>query len=220
MSNYKGIIFDLDGVICHTDCYHYQAWKAIADELGIYFDEKINNRLRGVSRMDSLEILLERHEGTPFTQEEKNKLAEKKNEIYVSLLQNMQKEDLSEEVKDTLEVLKKAGIKIAIGSSSKNAKLILYRLGLENFFDAVSDGNNISKSKPDPEVFLCAAKYLNLAPEECLVVEDAKAGIEAAKRGGFASAGIGEASEEGVADYPLQRFSDLLVIAGDIDDRK
>lgn len=220
MSKYKGIIFDLDGVICHTDCYHYQAWKTIADELGIYFDEKINNRLRGVSRMDSLEILLERYEGTPFTEEEKKQLAEKKNAVYVSLLNNMQKNDLSVEVKDTLGVLKKAGIKVAIGSSSKNAKLILYRLGLEHFFDAVSDGNNISKSKPDPEVFLCAAEYLNLAPEECLVVEDAKAGIEAARRGGFSSAGIGEAASEGMADYPLQRFSDLLLVVGDIDERK
>ena len=208
MSKYKGIIFDLDGVICFTDKYHYQAWKMLADRLNIYFDEEINNRLRGVSRMESLEIILERST-EKFTQEEKLALATEKNEQYVKLLAGMSTEDLSEEVKSTLEALRAKGYLLAIGSSSKNAKAILQRLGLEDFFDAISDGTNITKSKPDPEVFLKAAEYLKLQPGECLVVEDAKAGIEAAVSGGFDSAGLGEAASYEKTVHPMNSFAVL-----------
>lgn len=208
---YKGIIFDLDGVICSTDQYHYQAWKRMADEIGVYFDENINNRLRGVSRMASLDIILERAERR-YTVVEKEILAEKKNQLYVELLQQMNTSDLSDEVKETLEKLHLQGYKLAIGSSSKNAKLILGRLGLDSFFDAVSDGTNIIHSKPNPEVFLKAAEYLNLVPHDCLVVEDALAGITAAVSGGFDSAGIGEAATHEKVTYPIQRFQQLLDI--------
>ena len=156
--NYQGIIFDLDGVICHTDRYHFLAWKQIADQLGIHFDDRINDRMRGVSRMDSLEILLEEYHGEPLTAAQKAALAEKKNQLYVGLLQNMGEADLSEEVRKTMDTLRSRGRKLAIGSSSKNTKLILKRLGLTGYFDAVSDGTNITRSKPDPEVFLCAAQ--------------------------------------------------------------
>lgn len=209
--DYKAIIFDLDGVICSTDKYHYIAWKQLADSLGIYFDEVINNRLRGVSRMESLEIILERYDGN-MSQEEKVKLAEQKNETYKELLKQMSEKDLTQEVKNTLDALRKQGKKLAIGSSSKNAKFILGQLGLGDYFDAISDGTNISKSKPDPEVFLKAAEFLGILPEECLVVEDAAAGILAAYRGGFHSAGIGEAAESDFVTYPLKTFSELLNI--------
>ena len=204
----KAVIFDLDGVICFTDKYHYQAWKKLADRLGIFFNEQINNRLRGVSRMESLDIILERAERA-YTPEEKEAFAAEKNASYVELLQQMSPADLSDEVLQTLLALRSGGYKLAIGSSSKNTKLILSRIGLGDFFDAISDGTNISRSKPDPEVFLKAAEMIGEAPADCLVVEDAKAGIQAASAGGFPSAGIGEAAEHPAVTYPIQHFSDL-----------
>lgn len=209
--SYHTVIFDLDGVICHTDRYHYQAWKRIADDLGIEFNESINNRLRGVSRMDSLDIILERHKGC-LTAEEKERLAGKKNELYKELLKQMTPADLSGEVRDTLDELKRRGLVLAIGSSSKNTRYILGRLGLADFFDAVSDGNNISRSKPDPEVFLKAAEYACSDPADCLVVEDAGAGVEAAKAAGMDCVAIGAAAGCGMADYSLQGFAELLRI--------
>lgn len=208
---YKAVIFDLDGVICHTDMYHYQAWKQIADELGIYFDEEINNRLRGVSRMESFEIILERYEGT-MSLEDKVVYTTRKNEAYKELLKNMSPADLSPEVKETLDGLRAKGLKLAIGSSSKNAGFILERLGLDGYFDAVSDGNNITRSKPDPEVFVKAAQLVGEASEDCLVVEDAKAGLEAAIGGGMDCAAMGDAVASGLATYDLTEFSDLLKI--------
>lgn len=210
----RAIIFDLDGVICSTDEFHYEAWKTLADKLGIYFDRKINERLRGVSRMDSLEIVLERADRT-FSDDEKLKLADEKNECYKKLLIKMSPDDLSDEVKNTLLTLRKMGYPMAIGSSSKNTKQILKNIGLEGFFDAVSDGTNISRSKPDPEVFLCAAEYLGEEPSECLVVEDADAGIIAAKRGNMSAAGIGSAEEHKDADFKLESFKDLIEILND-----
>lgn len=189
---YNAVIFDLDGVICHTDKYHYEAWKRVADELGIYFDEVINNRLRGVSRMESFEIILERYDGT-MSEEQKVEYTTKKNEIYKELLKNMSPKDLSPEVKKTLDELRTRGLKLAIGSSSKNARFILGQLGLGDYFDAISDGNNISNSKPNPEVFVKAAQFVKENPENCLVVEDAKAGLEAAIAGGMDCAAVGDA---------------------------
>ena len=171
----KGIIFDLDGVIVFTDKFHYQAWKKLADDYDIYFDEEINNRLRGVSRMDSLEIILERYHGEPLSAEEKEDMACIKNEIYKDYLKDMTPADVTDEVRETLKTLRERGYKLAIGSSSKNAGFILKQVELVDAFDKVSDGNNITKSKPDPEVFLKAAEFLGFAPEDCAVVEDAEA---------------------------------------------
>lgn len=209
---YKGVIFDLDGVICFTDRFHYQAWKKLADRLGIYFDETINNRLRGVSRMASLEIILEKADYA-YSQEEKEAFCEEKNASYRELLKTMSPADLSDEVKATLVELRQRGYKLAIGSSSKNTKFILERIGLGNFFDAIADGNDITHSKPHPEVFLKAASALGYFPQNCLVVEDALAGIQAAKAGGMAAAALhGDAEGCGLEDYDLNTFSDLLSI--------
>lgn len=209
---YKGIIFDLDGVICFTDHYHYLAWKALADSIGAPFNETKNDRLRGVSRMASLEIVLEEYQGRAFSEEEKLALAEKKNDLYRNYLQTMDSGDLSGEVKSTLNALRAKGIKLAIGSSSKNTPLILERIGLDRFFDAVSDGNNITRSKPDPQVFLMAADMLQLPPGDCMVVEDAEAGVQGAIAGGFDSAALGPAALSGIATYSMKSFSDLLTV--------
>jgi len=209
---YAGIIFDLDGVICHTDLFHYKAWKSLADRLGIYFDEEINNRLRGVSRMESLEIILERYDREPLTEQEKIDIAGEKNEVYKSLLMQMDEGFLPEDVWRTLKTLRDKGLKLAIGSSSKNAQLILDRIGLGDFFDAISDGNMILNSKPHPEVFLLAADLISLAPSQCLVIEDARAGIEAAVAGGFDSAGIDDAYTDEHATYRINQLSDILQI--------
>lgn len=211
MTETKAFIFDLDGVIVFTDKFHYQAWKKMADSMGIYFDETINNRLRGVSRMESLEIILEKYDGT-LSQDEKDVLAEEKNATYRELLKTMTPADVSDEVRNTLNELKARGYKLAIGSSSKNARFILEKVELLDFFDAISDGNNIKNSKPDPEVFVKAAEYLNENPEHCIVVEDAYAGVDAAKAGGMRAAAIGDAASYEKADYVLNTFADLLGI--------
>ena len=205
----KGVIFDLDGVIVHTDKYHYLAWKVLADELGIYFDEVINNRLRGVSRMESLDIVLERASKI-YSDEEKRALAEKKNSLYVELLSNMSEKDVSEDVMNTLLTLKERGYKIAIGSSSKNAKRILDRVGLLDMFDEIADGNDIQRSKPDPDVFLVAAKKLLLTSEEAVVVEDAIAGVKAGKAANMLTFAVGDASQNKAADYNLTILSEIL----------
>ena len=206
---YQGIIFDLDGVICSTDEYHFQAWKALAERLGIPFDRERNNLLRGVSRMQSLEIILEKSEKT-YTDKEKAAFAEEKNTLYRQLLGQMSTADLSDDVKRTLTALRGAGLRLAIGSSSKNTPFILERIGLGGFFDAVADGNCITHSKPHPEVFLKAAEMLGLSPAVCLVVEDAHAGVEAAVAGGFDCAAIGDAKDDPRAAYHLSVLSDLL----------
>lgn len=208
---YSGIVFDLDGVICFTDRYHYLAWKAVADEIGVPFDETINNRLRGVSRMESLDIILESSPRVCSTAE-KLAIATKKNDKYREYLHQMSPMDLADETRETLARLRDMGCMLAIGSSSKNTPLILERIGLAGYFDAIADGNDISRSKPDPEVFLLAATRLGLAPEVCLVVEDADAGVEAATCGGFDSAAIGAACAAGRATYNLRSIQDLAEI--------
>lgn len=209
MNKYKGIIFDLDGVICSTDEYHYLAWKALADRLNIPFDRERNNLLRGVSRMASLEIVLEKS-GSSFADDEKAVLAEEKNDRYRDLLAQMSPADLSDDVKMTLESLKERGLKLAIGSSSRNTPFILEQIGLDGFFDAVADGNCITHSKPHPEVFLKAAEMISCSPEECIVVEDAHAGVEAAVSGGFDCAAIGDAKDDPRASMHLNKLSDLI----------
>ena len=209
--NVKAIIFDLDGVICHTDQYHFHAWKQLADRLGIPFDERDNDRLRGVSRLESLNIILEKSD-CQYSAQQKQAMAEEKNETYKKLLMQMTPEDLPEETLATLRELRARGLLLGIGSSSKNTKLILSRLGLADFFDAVADGTEITYSKPDPEVFLLAAEKLGVSPAEALVVEDADAGIEAARGGGFFAAGIGPAAMYSSVDVSLIALADILVL--------
>ncbi|HJD46197.1 MAG TPA: beta-phosphoglucomutase [Candidatus Mediterraneibacter norfolkensis] len=209
----KAFIFDLDGVIVFTDKFHYQAWKKMADGMGIYFDEKINNRLRGVSRVESLEIILERYEGEPLSAERKAELMEEKNNTYRKLLSTMTPADVTDEVRNTLKELHERGCKLAIGSSSKNAKFILEKVELLDAFDAISDGNNITHSKPDPEVFSKAGEFLGEKPDNCIVVEDAYAGIDAAKAAGMTAVGIGDAFGYDKADVKIQTFSELLKLA-------
>lgn len=205
----KGVIFDLDGVLLFTDKYHYLAWKALADKLNIPFDEKVNNRLRGVSRMDSLNIILSYSDQT-FSEAEKEVMAEEKNELYREYLQKMTPLDVSDDTRAVLEKLRECGLKLAIGSSSKNTPLILGKTDMAKYFHAVSDGNNITRSKPDPEVFLKAAEYLNLQPCECIVVEDAEAGIDAGNAGGFVTVGIGYAEQYKKTKYPIKSLAELL----------
>ena len=185
----KAVIFDLDGVIVSTDDCHYEAWKKMADEEGIYFDKIINNRLRGVSRMESLEIVLERAD-KEYSDEEKLQLAERKNDYYKRFITKLTPEDILPGAKETLEELRRKGIKIAIGSSSKNTPVILKQIGLDDYFDAVSDGNNITNSKPDPEVFLKAAEMLGISASDCMIVEDADAGIEAGRNAGMKTVSV------------------------------
>ena len=208
----KAVIFDLDGVIIHTDVYHYRAWKKLADRLDLYFDERINNRLRGVSRMESLEIILENSAFSGLSDAEKTALADEKNETYRGFLNAMTPADLPREVSDTLRALRGMGFPMAIGSSSRNARLILDKIGLSGFFDAVSDGNNIANSKPDPEVFLKAAEFLGIAPADCVVVEDADAGVEAARRAGMKTIAMGDAAKFGRSDWTIESFGGILKI--------
>lgn len=211
MNNIYAIIFDLDGVICSTDRYHYLAWKALADRLGIYFDEEINRQLRGISRMESLEIVLSKH-SSDYSAEEKIALAAEKNEIYKSYLSSMTPGDLSKEVRMTLHTLRQRGYLLAIGSSSKNTKQILTQLGLGQFFDAIADGTMITKSKPDPEVFLLAASMLGVSPENAIVIEDAESGIRAAKAGRFRAIGIKSDGNDPDSDITIKSLKNLIDI--------
>lgn len=211
MNDIYAVIFDLDGVICSTDRYHYLAWKALADRLSIPFDEQVNRRLRGVSRRESLEIVLG-EKGKDYSQEEKQALAEEKNEIYRAYLSTMTPGDLSKEVRMTLHTLRQRGYLLAIGSSSKNARQILRQLGLENFFDAVADGTQITRSKPDPEVFLLAASLLGVPPERAVVVEDAESGVRAATAGRFRVIGLRSDGNDPHADITIRRLENLVDI--------
>ncbi len=204
----KGVIFDLDGVIVSTDDCHYLAWQRMADEEGIAFDRHINERLRGVSRMDSLDIILEKATRT-YTPAQKDAMAARKNAYYVELIGKLTPADILPGAMDVLQALRKKGVKVAIGSSSRNTPIILAQIGLSDYFDAVADGNQISRSKPDPEVFLLAAKLLKLAPADCLVVEDADAGVEAALAGGMKALGVGSAAEHPRATYRAHDLSEV-----------
>lgn len=208
---YKGIIFDLDGVLCHTDHYHYLAWKQVADELNIHFDETINERLRGISRSESFNIILENAQRS-FSIEEKAFYIDKKNKLYIDLLDHLSHTDLDQNVLQTLMRLREMGILLAIGSSSKNAQLILNKLNIIHLFNFISDGNNISQTKPHPEVFLKAAKGLSLLPKDCLVVEDAEAGIAAAIAAQMDSAAIGQITSLNIATYNLHTISNVFDI--------
>jgi len=186
----RAVIFDLDGVLVSTDDLHYRAWKQLADAEGIQFDRVINHRLRGISRMQSLEIILERA-ARSYSPERKAAMADAKNAKYRDLLSTLTPADALPGAEAMLSALQARGLKIAVGSSSRNAARILERLGWSDRFDAVVDGNDIQHSKPHPEVFVLAAKRLGVPPAQCLVVEDATAGVDAARRAGMAVFGIG-----------------------------
>jgi|EP01037_Dinobryon_pediforme_P004996 beta-phosphoglucomutase len=190
MSIIKACLFDLDGVIVDTAVYHYKAWKRLADELGINFTEEDNERLKGVSRVRSLEIILEIG-GVTKTPEEQQELATRKNEWYVEMINKMTPAEILPGAKEFLEACRGAGIKTALGSASKNSQTILEKINLSSLFDAIVDGNHVSKAKPDPEVFLKGAEALSVKPEECVVFEDAIAGVQAAINGGMKVVGIG-----------------------------
>ncbi len=207
----QAIIFDLDGVIVKTDELHYLAWKHIADQEGIKFNRKINNRLRGVSRLESLDIILEQSTKV-YDDDQKIKLATLKNSHYLELLKHLNEKQILPGVLFVLEQLKSKGIKIAIGSSSKNAPIILKRIGLENSFDAIADGNDVINSKPSPDVFLKAAEKLGIDPSFCAVVEDAEAGIQAAKNAHMVAIAISDATKSIHADYRLDEITGLLSI--------
>jgi len=208
----KGVIFDLDGVLCFTDKFHFSAWKTIADSLSIPFDEKVNNRLRGIGRMESLEIILSCGNLQNLSKEKKERLACNKNNIYRKLLESLKPEDAVEGAFDLLKELKEKGIKTAIGSSSRNTKFILKQIGLTDYFDAIVDGYDVKNTKPNPEIFLLAASRLNLRAEDCIVVEDATSGIQAANKGKFISVSIGNAVAPGLAAYHINNLKDLLSI--------
>jgi beta-phosphoglucomutase len=201
----KALIFDLDGVIVDTAKYHYLAWKRLADELGFTFTIEDNERLKGVSRVRSLEILLEIG-GLNFEEKVKSELATKKNVWYVEYILKMTPDEILPGVISFLEQAKEKGLKTAIGSASKNAKTILDRIDLLKYFDVIIDGNKVSKAKPDPEVFLLASEFFNVNPKECIVFEDAEAGVEAALNGKMHVVGIGSEKNLGKADLVIPGF--------------
>lgn len=201
----EACLFDLDGVVVDTAKYHFIAWKALAEELGFEFTLEDNERLKGVSRMQSLEILLEIG-GMQFSNAEKLAMAEKKNTLYVSYIEKMTPEETLPGVENFLQELRNSGIKIALGSASKNAPMILERIQLTEMFDAIVDGNSISEAKPNPEVFLKGAEKLCVLPEHCVVFEDAIAGIEAAQNANMYSVGIGDSDNLGFADLVIPGF--------------
>lgn len=210
MQNIQAVIFDLDGVIVSTDEFHFQAWKRLADEEGIPFTREDNERLRGVSRMESLDIILEKA-SKAYSDDEKHALAERKNNYYRGSLQSLSPADILPGVKAVLAELKKRGIRMAIGSSSKNAMPILKAIGLENAFDAVADGTHITRSKPDPEVFALAGQKLGVPPAQCLVVEDADAGVDSGLAAGMPVLAVGSAAQHPRATLAAASLADIPV---------
>ncbi|WNS44048.1 beta-phosphoglucomutase [Paenibacillus sp. MMS20-IR301] len=206
---FEAAIFDLDGVIVDTAKYHYQAWRRLAGELGFGFSESANEQLKGVSRMDSLELLLRSGGVTGLTPEQKEELASRKNEWYKELLETLTPGDVLPGVSSFLSHLRSKGIRTAIASASRNAPLILEKVKIRAMFDAVVDGNSIAKAKPDPEVFLQAARLLGAAPENCYVFEDAEAGVEGAIRAGMRVAGIGDGQLLARAHLTVTSFEQL-----------
>jgi beta-phosphoglucomutase len=210
----KGCIFDLDGVVVDTAGYHFLAWQRLASGLGFDFTEEHNERLKGVSRMASLNILLEVGE-LSLPEHAKHILAAQKNRWYLEYIGKMTPADILPGVTEYLDLLRTAGVKIALGTASKNARIILTRIGLSDAFDSIVDGNRVTNAKPDPEVFLIAAADLKLEPKECLVFEDAIAGVEAAHNGGMKCIGVGRKEVLSKADKIIPGFKaaslDLIV---------
>jgi len=208
MSTIKACIFDLDGVIVDTAVYHYKAWRRLANELGFDITEEQNEQLKGVSRVRSLELILQ-WGGVVKTAAEQAELAQRKNEWYVEMISHMTPAEILPGAKEFLESCRAAGLKTALGSASRNSVTILDKIGMAGLFDAVIDGNKVSKPKPDPEVFLKGAEALNIPPANCVVFEDAIAGIEAAKNGGMKTVGVGSPKVLGEADLVISGLNEM-----------
>lgn len=207
----KGAIFDLDGVIVDTAKYHYLAWRSLAKRLGFEFTEEDNERLKGVSRMESLQILLEVG-GVEANEAERLEMADAKNKEYVDYISRLEPSEILPGAREYLLQLRSRGVKVALGSASKNAEFILNRLGIADLFDAVIDGTKVSKAKPDPEVFLAASAALGLEPSACVVFEDAAAGVQAGKAAGSKVVGIGSADILAEADRVINGLYELAEI--------
>jgi len=208
MSTIKACIFDLDGVIVDTAVYHYKAWKRLANQLGFDLSEQDNEKLKGVSRVRSLELILE-WGGVTKTAAEQEELAAEKNSWYVEMISHMTPAEILPGAKEFLIACRHAGLKTALGSASKNSGTILDKVGIADLFDAVIDGNKVSKPKPDPEVFLKGAEALGIAPANCVVFEDAIAGIEAAKNGGMKAVGVGSPGVLTAADLVVSGLNEM-----------
>ncbi|MEK3981352.1 beta-phosphoglucomutase [Psychrobacillus sp. FSL K6-2836] len=206
----KAFIYDLDGVITDTAEFHYLAWKKLAGELGISFDRQFNERLKGISRMESLELILQLSASLlKMSNEEKVRLASKKNEFYLELAKSINEENVLPGIEDLLKNNKKHNIKIALGSASENAKNVVEKLGLISYFDYIVDATKVSKGKPDPETFTSAADYLGIPYKECIGIEDAAAGIEAINKANMFSVGVGSLEHLSQADYLVEDTSKL-----------
>lgn len=208
MNNIQACLFDLDGVIVDTAVYHYKSWKRLANELGFDFTEEQNELLKGVSRVRSLEIILEIG-GVIKTESEKEELATRKNNWYVDMINQMRPDEILPGAREFVQACRDAGIKTALGSASKNSMTILEKIGMVNLFDAIIDGNKVSKAKPDPEVFLKGAEVLGVDPSTCVVFEDAIAGVEAAINGGMKVVGIGSPNVLKGADLVVNGLSEM-----------
>lgn len=208
LEHMKGAIFDLDGVIVDTAKYHYLSWRSLAGELGFPFTEQDNERLKGVSRMRSLDILLEIG-GLEYSEAEKLAMAEKKNRLYVEYISGLDESELLPGVRAYLNALRARGVAIALGSASKNAEFILEKLNIAELFDVVIDGNKVARAKPDPEVFQSACRELGLEPQDCVVFEDAEAGVAAGKAAGMQVVGIGKAEVLEAADLVISGLHEL-----------
>lgn len=208
--HYRGLLFDLDGVIVDTAKYHFMAWKEIATKIGINFTEKDNERLKGVSRKNSLEIILEIG-NISLSEKEIDYYCEEKNNIYLTYINRLSENDILPNVKQFLQEAKCEGYKIGLGSSSKNAIMILKKLNIENLFDIIIDGNSVDKAKPDPEVFTKGAHELGLENKECIVFEDSEVGIEAAHICGMKAVGIGKKELLPQADVNFESFNGITI---------
>ncbi len=206
----QAVIFDLDGVIVDTARFHFLAWKKLADRLGMFFDEAVNERLKGVSRMKSFEIILEVNgKETSYSEEEKEKLIKEKNAIYVDYISTLTSSDILPGISDFLGRARERGIKTAVASVSKNAPTVLHALGIFDRFDYVADAAAVSKSKPDPEIFNVCADALGVSPTDCIGIEDSQAGIEAIKSAGMTAVGINVFVTSVEPDIHLKSTSEL-----------
>jgi len=193
----RAFIFDLDGVLTDTAEYHYRGWKRLADELGVLFTREDNESLRGIPRLASLRLILK---GREYPEDEIQEMMERKNRYYLEFIKDIAPRDVLAGARELLGEIRAAGLRSALGSASKNAREVVERLGIAELLDAISDGNSVEFQKPAPDLFLHAAAQLGLSPSECIVVEDAAAGIEAAQTGGFRSVGLGPRERVGAAD--------------------
>ena len=212
----QGVIFDLDGVITDTAHLHFLAWKALGDSLGVEITPELNEGLKGLGRQETLTLILkEAGLYDQYTETERQALADRKNRTYVASLENLTPQDLLPGIGDCLKDLKKRGIKIGLASSSQNAGLIIKKLGLETYFEAMVDPRNLSKGKPDPEIYLKAAAALGLSPAKCAGVEDARAGLEAIRAAGMTAIALGPSLEQVPANYHLSSTRDLAKVNWD-----